>query len=80
MQIHIKNKTIKVDDDFAKHYETMLGGPLQNMAEYYLSGYTNEDDIEKVVNRMSEEEIKEIVLDVANGELEMNGVPYRAKL
>lgn len=77
MKIHVLDKNFEVDDDFLRHYETMLGGPLQNMALYYIAGHTDDENVEKAVARMTEEEIKEIVLAVANEELEMNGVPYR---
>ena len=76
MKITVHNKTVLINDDFSKHYETMLGGSLQRMAEHYVFCYTGESDIKTVVEHMTESELTKAILSVANEELEMNGVPY----
>jgi len=77
MKITLYDKTITVNDDFASHYATMLGGSLSSMAKHYVACYTGGEDIEGVVRDMTEEELKEAIFSVASEELATNGVPYR---
>ena len=78
-KITIYNRELQFDDKFVAHYETFLGGTLQQMAEHYLFVSTGKDNTLELLEKMSDEELISAIISAANEELEMNGVPYDEK-